>query len=163
MCAVPPYDHLAMASLLRRLLGGKQRQPAALITGVVGEDRKGGWSVTWAGDGLWPPDVHAASLTQAADQGAAAVAALYAQQPPVPDAELQLAIYPWRYQGGPIFDISGHAGVLTARDIQGSERSVSGATLEDLVAAARQIPDLPADDSMFRWVRQVASLPAASP
>jgi hypothetical protein len=35
----------------------------------------------------------------------------------VPDAELQLAIYPWGYQGGPIFDISGHAGALTALDI----------------------------------------------
>lgn len=115
----------------------------------------------------WGRAVAAACPRRVADpggrQGAAAVAALYAQQPPVPDAELQLAIYPWGYQGGPIFDISGHAGALTALDIQGSERSVSGATLEDLVAAVRQIPDLPADDSMFRWVRQVASLPAASP
>ena len=151
-----------MGSLLRRLLGGEERQPAALITGIVGADPKGGWSVAWAGDGLWPPRLHAAALTQAADQAAAAVATLYAQHPPVPDAELQLAIYPWRYQGGPMFDISGHAGGLTARDIQGSERSVSGATLEDLVAAVRQIPDLPVDDSMFRWVRQVTSLPAAS-
>jgi hypothetical protein len=151
-----------MGSLLRHLLGGKQRQPAALITGVVGADPKGGWSVTWAGEGLWPPCVHAASLTQAADQAATAVVALYAQHPPVPDAELQLAIYPWRYQGGPMFDISGHAGALTARDIHG-ELSVSGTTLEDLVAAVRHIPGLPAGDSMFRWVRQVASLPAVSP
>ena len=80
------------------------------------------------------------------------VSGLYVLPPAVPP-----------YQGGPIFDISGHAGALTAQDIQGSERSVSGATLEDLVAAVRQIPDLPADDSMFRWVRQVASLPAALP
>ena len=150
-----------MASLLRRLLGGKERQPAALITGVIGPDPNGGWSVTWAGDGLWPSGVHASSLTQAADQAAAAVAALYAQHPPVADAELQLAIHPWEYKGGPMFDISGQAGGLTARDIQGSERSVSGKTLEDLVAAVRGLPDLPAEDSMFRWVRAVASLPTA--
>ncbi len=151
-----------MGSLLRRLLGAKKRQPAALITGAVGADPAGGWSVTWTGDGLWPPRIQASSLTQAADQAAAAVAVLYARHPPLPDAELQLAICPWAYHSGPIFDISGYAGALTARDILGSERSVSGATLEDLVAAVRQFSGLPADDSMFRWIRQVTSLPAIS-
>ena len=103
----------------------------------------------------WGRDMAAGCPCRVADPGGRSAAGA--------GRELQLAIYPWGYQRGPIFDISGHAGALTARDIQGSERSVSGATLEDLVAAVRQIPDLPADDSMFRWVRQVASLPAALP
>lgn len=154
-----------MGKLLRRLLAPNDRPPGPLITAVAGPDKKGGWSVSWVGDGAQPPSIHAASLTQAAEQAASAAAALYAQYPPVAGAELQLGIYPWRYEGGPMFDITGQAGALTARDIQGSDRSVSGATLEDLVEAVRQMTDIPRDDSMFRWVRQIASLPlpAVSP
>jgi hypothetical protein len=148
-----------MAKLLGRLLGAKERQPADLITGVAGPDKKGGWSVVWAGDGAWPPRVHAETLTQAADQATGAVATLYAQFPPVDGADFQLAIYPWAYNGGPMFDISGDAGAYTARDIHGSHQSVSGATLEDLVEAARQLGGTVSEDSMFRWIRQVATLP----
>jgi hypothetical protein len=56
-------------------------------------------------------------------------------------------------------------GALTARDIQGRGRAVSGATLEDVVAAVRQMSDVPDGHAMFRWVRQVVSLPlpTASP
>jgi hypothetical protein len=145
---------------MRRLLTGKERQPGDLITGVARPDKTGGWSVTWAGDGAWPPKVAAASLTDAAGQATAAVATLYAEYPPVPGAELQLAIYPWDYKGGPMFDITGTAGAFTARDIQGSGQSVSGSTLEDLVEAVSQLSGVPADDSMFRWTRKVASLSA---
>jgi hypothetical protein len=154
-----------MGKLLRRLGAGKERPPGTLITGVIGPDKKGGWSVSWAGDGAWPPPIQATSLTQAADRAASAAAALYAKHPPMADAELQLAIYPWDYKDGAIFDISGDVGALTARDIQGSDRSVSGATLEDVVEAVRQMTDIPDGHSMFRWIRQVASLPlpAASP
>ncbi|MGH3159663.1 MAG: hypothetical protein ACRDNF_24255 [Streptosporangiaceae bacterium] len=148
-----------MAKLLGRL-AGRERQPAGLVTGVAGPDKKGGWSVTWAGDGALPSRVQAGTLTQATDEAASAVAALYAKFPPVAGAELQLAIYPWRYKSGPMFDISGSAGAYTARDIQGSELSVSGATLEDLVEAVRGLADAPGDDSMLRWIRQVAALPA---
>jgi hypothetical protein len=144
---------------MRRLLPGKERQPSELITAAVGPDKDGGWMVTWAGDGIWPPRVAAGSLTETADQAEAAVAVLYADYPPVPGAELQFVFYPWRYKNGPIFDITGQSGSLTARDIQGSEKSVSGATLEDLVEAVSQLPGIPADDSMFRWVRKVSSLP----
>jgi hypothetical protein len=153
---------LSMRNPLRRVTGSKERQPSALITGLVGPDKKGGWSVSWAGDGACPPDIHAISLTEAADQAAFAVAALYARYPPVAGAELQLAIYPWDYRGGPMFDIAGQAGALAARDIQGSDRSITGATLEDLVEAVRQMPDIPEGQSMFRWVRQVASLPLSA-
>jgi len=149
---------LVVNSLLRRIVGGKARLPAALITGLVGPEKKGGWSVTWVGDGAWPPKIDAASLTDAAEQASSAVAALYAQHPPVAEAELQLAIYPWDYRSGPIFDIAGHAGAFSARDTQGSERSVAGEALEDLVDAVQQLTDLPSEDSMFRWIRPVASL-----
>ena len=98
-----------------------------------------------------------------ADQAASAVAALYARTSPIAGAELQLAIYPWTYDGGPdggpIFDIDGYPGSFTARDIQGSDRMVNGATLEDLVAAVEHMPDIPIGHSMFRWIRQIASLP----
>jgi hypothetical protein len=147
-----------MAKLLGRL-AGKERQPAALVTGVAGPDKKGGWSVTWAGDGALPSRVQAETLTQAADEAASGVATLYARFPPVAGAELQLAIYPWGYKSGPMFDITGSAGAYTATDIQGSGLSVSGATLEELVEAVRGLAEAPAGDSMFRWVRQVASLP----
>jgi hypothetical protein len=126
-----------MSKLLRRALGGKDRQPAALITGVIGPaEKNGGWSVSWAGDGAWPP---------------------------IPGAELQLAIYPWNYRGGPMFDIDGHPGSFTAHDIQGSDLTVYGATLEDLASAVEHMPDIPADDSMFRWIRQITSLHGTSP
>jgi hypothetical protein len=115
--------------------------------------------VSWAGDGVWPPDIHAASLTQAADQASSTVAALYAGYPVVAGAELQLAVYPWRYRRAPMFDITGQAGALTARDIQGSGRSVAGATLEDLVEAVWQTAEVPDDDSMLRWIRQIVDLP----
>jgi hypothetical protein len=153
-----------MSKLLRRALGGKDRQPAALITGVIGPaEKNGGWSVSWAGDGAWPPNLHAPTLTQAAGQAAAAVAALYTAAPPIPGAELQLAIYPWNYRGGPMFDIDGHPGSFTAHDIQGSDLTVYGATLEDLASAVEHMPDIPADDSMFRWIRQITSLHGTSP
>jgi hypothetical protein len=143
---------------MRRLLAGKERGPSALITAAVGHDNGGGWMVTWAGDGLWPPRVAAATLTETADQTEAAVAALYAEYPPVPDAELQFVFYPWDYKSGPIFDITGNPGDFTARDTKDGDRSVSGATLEDLVEAVRQRADVPDGDSMFRWIRKVASL-----
>lgn len=144
---------------MRRLLTGKEREPSALITAIVGTAKNGGWSVTWTGDGAWPPRVQGATLNETTDQAVAAVAALYAGYPPVPGAELQFVLYPWGYKNGPIFDITGKAGALTARDIQGSEMSVSGATPEDLVEAVRQLAGVPEDDSMFRWVRKVSSLP----
>lgn len=148
-----------MAKFVGRLLRAKERQPASLITGLAGPDKKNGWTVAWAGDGACPPRLHAATLTQAADQAAAAVATLYAGFPPVTGAEFQLAIYPWAYHSGPMFDVSGDAGAYTAHDIQGGGQSVSGATLEELVDAVRQLADVPDGDSMFRWIRQVATLP----
>jgi hypothetical protein len=131
-----PCDHLAM-DWLRQLLLGKPGRPAALITGVVGHEEDGGWSVFFISEGLEPAKVRAWTLTEVIDGASAAVATLYAGHPPVDDAELQLAIYPWNYDGGAIFDIAGQQGSFSAWDIQGSDLAVRGATLEDLVTAGR--------------------------
>ena len=88
------------------------------------------------------------------------VASLYAGHPPVEGAELQLAIYPWHYDDGPMFDIAGQQGAFIARDIQGSDLAVQGTTLEDLITAVERMPDVPPDNAMFRWIRPIASLPA---
>jgi hypothetical protein len=131
-----------------------------LITGVVGSAKDGGWSAFFIADGLEPPDVRAGTLTDVTDLAAAAVASLYAQYPPVEGAELLLAIYPWDYDHGPIFDVEGQRGSYVARDIQGSDLVVAGPTLEDLVTAIERIPEQVPGDAMLRWIRPVASLPA---
>jgi hypothetical protein len=133
-----------MSKLLRRVMTWWELPTDDLITGVVGPEKKGGWSAFWIGDGACPRRVKAPTLTQVADQAASAVAALYARTSPIPGAELALAIYPWTHDGGPIliFDIDGYPGSFTARDIQGSDRMVNGATLEDLVAAVEHMPDI---------------------
>lgn len=148
---------------LRRLWLGQAGRPAALITGVASPDKDGGWSVFFVGDGLEPPKVRACSLSEVTDGAAAAVASLYAAHPPVDDAELQLAIYPWDYRGGAILDITGERGSFSARDIQGSDLAVRGATLEDLVTAVERLPEVSPDKAMFRWIRPIASLPVPPP
>jgi hypothetical protein len=55
------------------------------------------WSVNSVSDGKRPADVYAPTVTQAVEQGSAAVAALFAHYPAAPAAELQMAIYPWNY------------------------------------------------------------------
>jgi hypothetical protein len=136
-----------------------RREVADLITATVAQTGDG-WLVLWWSDGAVPEKLTAPSLTEAVDQAASAAAALYATGQPIPGAELQLAIYPWEYEAGaPIFDISGGLGHFTARDIQGSERIIEGASLEDLVALAEQVPDGPT--SMFRWTRPVTALPTS--
>jgi hypothetical protein len=91
--------------LLRRLWSGAAGRPAALITGLVGREQDGDWSVSFLSDGLAPADVRASGLSEVIDRAVAVVASLYAGHPPVEGAELQLAIYPWRYNDGPIFAI----------------------------------------------------------
>jgi hypothetical protein len=144
---------------LRRLLLGRPPRPAALITGVVGHGEDGGWSVFFVSDGLEPADVRAWTLTDVTDAASAAVAALYAKHPPVDGAEFQLAIYPSDYRGGAILDITGQQGSFSARDIQGSDLAVRGATLEDLVTAVEQASGVRPNKAMFRWIRPIASLP----
>jgi hypothetical protein len=150
--------------VMRKLAQAMKWLPGNLITGIVSLGAEG-WTVTWISDGAEPGPVHAPTLIDAADQAAAAVAALHASHPPVPGAELQLAIYPWDYRrGGPIFDIDAGSGGFTAHDIQAvCSTVVHGQTLEDLVSAVERAADPSAGGSMFRWIRQVAGLPTYQP
>jgi hypothetical protein len=143
---------------LRRFLGGRDRGPGDLITGVV-SSRADSWQVIWAGDGAQPASLRAPSLSDAAEQASAVVAELYASLPPNPAAELQLAIYPWEYRDGPIFDVSGSPGGFAARDLENSFPAVHGAALEDLVAAVEPMPGAGPGHCMFRWIRPVSALP----
>jgi hypothetical protein len=127
-----------------------------LITGLAGP-RKSGWSVTWVCDGPAPDRIHAPSLSAAAETASAAVADLFSSAAG-PATEFQLAIYPWRYHDGPVFDITGAPGGFTAQD---GAASVYGATLEDLLAAAQRMPA--AHGAMFRWTRPVSALSPADP
>ncbi len=144
----------------RRLLG-IERPPWNLLTAIVGLGKKGGnWEVTWVGDGgVEPKDMRAETLTQAVDQASAVVAELYARYPANPDAELQLAIYPWRYHvGDPMYDISIGRDGFSAHDLQDQVPPIEGATLEDLVAVAEHAPGAGIDHCMFRWIRPAVSL-----
>jgi hypothetical protein len=145
----------------RRLLGITERVPGNLLTAIVGPDKKrGNWEVTWIGDGgVEPKDLRAATLTEAVDQAAAAVADLYARYPPNPDAELQLAIYPWHYHvGDPMYDISIGRDGFDAHDLQDQVPPIEGVTLEDLVTATEYTPGSGIDHCMFRWIRPAESL-----
>jgi hypothetical protein len=124
-----------------------------LITGLAGP-RKNGWSVTWAGAGRLPAPVHAPSLSLAATVASAAVAGLFARGTVDAATEFQLAIYPWPYRDGPVFDITETPGGFTARD---GATSVQGATLEDLLTTAQRMPA--GHGAMFRWTRPVPTLP----
>jgi hypothetical protein len=124
-----------------------------LITGLAGP-RKGGWSVSWVCAGRAPDRIHAPSLSGAADAASAAVADLFGGRAADADTEFQLALYPWPYHGGPIFEITGAPDGFTARD---GAASVHGATLEDLLAAAQRLPA--GHGAMFRWTRPVSALP----
>jgi hypothetical protein len=127
--------------------------PPGLITGLAGP-RKNGWSVTWVCAGRVPAPIHAPSLSLAATVASATVASLFAHGTVDAATEFQLAIYPWPYHDGPVFDITGGPGSFTARD---GATSVPGATLEDLIAAAQRMPA--GHGAMFRWTRPVSALP----
>jgi hypothetical protein len=145
----------------RQLLGITERAPGNLLTAVVFPDKKrGNWEVSWVGDGGFEPkDLHTATLTEAVDQAVATVADLYARYPPNPEAELQLAIYPWRYHvGDPMYDISISGDGFDAHDLQNQVPPIEGATLDDLVKATEYIPGSGIDHCMFRWIRPAASL-----
>lgn len=153
----------AARSRFPRLAGSGTGRAAAGPDHRSGRARKGGWSVTWVCAGRAPDRVHAPSLSQAAAAATAEVAALFAAGALAAGAatEFQLAIYPWPYHGGPIFEISGSPGDFTARDSNGSTASLHGATLEDLLTAAQRMPD--GHGAMFRWARPVSALPPGEP
>ena len=132
---------------------------AGLLTCMLFAE-EGVWAINWMSDNTRkePPEFEAASLTEAVDQAATAALALWSTRPLIPGAQLDFAIYPWRYgKNGAIYDISGRPGDFTARDIMGSNRQVQAPSLEGLVDAVSQEPG--GDAAMLRWVRPFADLP----
>lgn len=126
---------------------------------IFAED--GEWAINWMSDNTKkePPEFEAASLTEAVDQAATAALALWSIRPLIPGAQLDFAIYPWRYgKNGAIYDISGGPGDFTAHDIMGSNSEVRSPSLEGLVEAVRHEPG--GDAAMLRWIRPFAELPA---
>jgi hypothetical protein len=128
-----------------------------LVTCIVSRDRDT-WEVIWTSDGRTPSDFAVGRLTDAVERAINDVAVLYADQPAAAtSAELQFAIYPWADGGEMILDIQGTRGDLVARDIQGSDVTLHGRSLEDLLANAEtSLPD--ASKVMFRWIRPVLGL-----
>jgi hypothetical protein len=131
---------------------------ANLVTGVV--ERKGdSWEISWASDGRVPEAAFTDhSLTAVTDRASARVAEMYSGKPQAADAELQFAIYPWEGNPGKvILDIATDANGLVARDIQGTEITIQGASLEELVQKGETMVPNPRE-AMFRWIRRVNEL-----
>jgi hypothetical protein len=128
-----------------------------LVTCVV-ELEDESWNVSWASDGRVPGDFGEKSLTAATDRAAAQVAEMYSGKPQAANAELQFAIYPWDGNpGNVILDITTDSDGLVARDIQGTEITVHGVSLEELVQKAEtMVPD--PKEAMLRWIRRVSDL-----
>jgi hypothetical protein len=145
---------------LRRLLAGRSRWPDDLLTAVVGPEKRGGWSLFWVGDGIGPKEMQAWTLTQLVDDASAAVVDLYARFPALDGAQLQFAIYPWDYKRGPMFEIAKQGSVYAARDGLGGGHVLEAISLERLISAAE--PKF-RDESMFHWIRPIASLASANP
>lgn len=129
-----------------------------LLTALIGQDKAGGWSVTWVSDGKTPKKLSAPTLTASAERAAAAAVELLANQRASTTAELQLAIYPGPYQSGPIWEITESAGGLTAT-CPGSAMTSNAATLEDLLTAIQAAPDMDSNDFMLHWTRPITALP----
>jgi len=131
-----------------------------LLTALVGPNKAGGWSITWVRDGKTPKRLSAPTLTASAKLAAAAAVELFADRSARNTAELQLAIYPGPYQSGPIWEITGSAGGLTAT-CAGSAITCNAATLEDLLTAIQGALDGDSADFMLHWTRPVTALPWA--
>jgi hypothetical protein len=130
---------------------------ADLVTCVVERDGEV-WEVAWASDGRVPETFRNHSLTALTKQAAASVAAMYSGEPQAASAELQFAIYPWKGNPGKvILDITTDADGLVARDIQGTEITIRGESLEDLVQKGETMVPNP-NEAMFRWIRRVSEL-----
>jgi hypothetical protein len=138
----------------KRAFGGRLPD---LVTCVV--EREGdAWEVVWASEGRVPENFKDHSLTAVAGRAAASVAAMYSGESQAANAELQFAIYPWKGNPGKvILDITPDAKGLVARDIQGTEITIQGTSLEELVQKAETMVPNP-NDAMFRWIRRVSEL-----
>lgn len=137
---------------------GRRRQALGLLTGIISE-RDGVWEIAWVGDGSRQPRrFEAPGLSEAANQATTAALSLWVVGPADPDAELQLAIYPWDYgDKAPMYDITRRDGVYQAHDIVTASPDVAAPTLEELVGQIALQPL--GNQAMLRWVRRFADLP----
>ena len=139
----------------------KPQKPGDLLTAVIGPASRGpgGWDAWWLGEGLQPREnVQGPTLTHVAQEATFVAAGFYADHPPGPEAELQLAIFPTPSGGGPVFTVTGTPGDFSATFTSGTGESVTGRTLEDLLTAVTT--DLPhlSTGSSFSWCRPANSL-----
>jgi hypothetical protein len=158
------YSRLAKIRKIRaaRGLPGRPDIPRGdLLTGLIGPE-KDGWSVMWVREGKAPRTLRAPTLTAVAELAAAAAARLWHDRVPSPTAELQLVIFPTRYDHGPILEIGGAPGAFAATDPQ-TRMTVRGATLEDLITAADTATGSATSQFMLRWARPIAALPPSIP
>jgi hypothetical protein len=165
---VPMYAGLAVVLIVSGFLSpGTIRKnaglswlgaPAAdgeLLTAVVSPGRRGRWSVTWVRRGAAPRPVTAPTLTSAVEQADAAAAQWFQHRSATANARLELAIQPGPYGMGPVWEVTGSQGALTAYDLNGT--SVDGAAFEDLLAAVRSATR-GGYDFALHWIRPAADV-----
>lgn len=133
----------------RRSPGGTGSARRVIVATII---RRGdGWSVSWTGMGRMPRALRAPTMT---DSVTAAEGALLALEPQGRDTyELRMVIYPGPYRAGPSFEVTGGRASLTATSARDPGQTVTGRTVEDLVAAIEQT--LLGDPGGFRlrWTR----------
>jgi hypothetical protein len=165
---VPMYAGLAVVLIVSGFLSpGTIRKnaglswlgaPAAdgeLLTAVVSPGRRGRWSVTWVRRGAAPRPFTAPTLTSAVEQADAAAAQWFQHRPATANARLELAIQPGPNGMGPVWEVAGSQGALTAYDLDGT--SVDGAAFEDLLAAVRSATR-GGYDFALHWIRPAADV-----
>jgi hypothetical protein len=139
------------------MVGGDpaDRTPELLSVTILRHRRY--WQVMWIGHGKNFRDFHAASLTAAVADASEMAAEFNCGDPVGAAAEFLILIFGRRLPvfKGPQLLITGKPGQFTATDA--CDGSVfTGATLEDLVAAAGANP-AQAGDYAMRWLRPVSA------
>lgn len=132
----------------------RKSKKAELYTYLISPGEGGGWEALWIGEEhpyeSW--DCRAPNLDELVARAASEIASLALEE----GAELQFAIYPW--ENGDVIDVVLHvsqsAGMLIAKDDQGSTLSVSGATLEELIVNAEKVLANPSR-AMLQWALRV--------
>lgn len=131
---------------------------ADLVTCVVSKSQDGMWETEFvdydAADNFTDP-----SLGNLTDKVSAAVAKHYRDSTAAETAELQYAIYPGE-QGKDIIAIlriTKSAEGFMARDIQGSDLTISGTSLEELVSKAMSHFSDPSQ-VMLQWILPIREL-----
>jgi hypothetical protein len=147
------------------IFGQKKRAQSGLLTAIISAGtghHEGEWEIIWVGEGGREPQrMVAASLSEACESAATAALAHFAADRLLPEAELQIAMYPWDYgKKAPMYDITAEADRYRAHDIVGGSPDIAAPTLEGLVEQMAMQPG--GSEAMLRWVRRFEDLPAAA-